>query len=288
MLSEPFFQRALLAGIGIALVAGPVGSFIVWRRMAYFGESLAHAALLGVALGLFFGVDVKLGVIASGLTMAGLLVALRTQRMFATDTVIGILSHGALALGLITASFMTWVRIDLMGLLFGDILTVTTADLLWVWVGGAGALGPAGVAVAGPAGDHRARGTGAGRGRAGAAGRGGLHGADRLHHRHRDEDRRHPADHRAAHHPGRGGAPPRHQPGGHGGDRRGGGRRRRGGGPGVLGSRSIRHRGRRSSSWPVRCSRSCWRRPACRPGTCAGRGSSANRAHDFRGTKETP
>jgi zinc transport system permease protein len=140
MLSEPFFQRALLAGIGIALVAGPVGSFIVWRRMAYFGESLAHAALLGVALGLFFGVDVKLGVIASGLVMAGLLVALRTQRMFATDTVIGILSHGALALGLITASFMTWVRIDLLGLLFGDILTVTTADLLWVWVGGAAAL----------------------------------------------------------------------------------------------------------------------------------------------------
>jgi len=141
MLSEPFFQRALFAGIGIALVAGPVGSFIVWRRMAYFGESLAHAALLGVALGLFFGVDVKLGVIASGLVMAGLLVALRTQRMFATDTVIGILSHGSLALGLITASFMTWVRIDLMGLLFGDILTVTTADLLWVWVGGAAALG---------------------------------------------------------------------------------------------------------------------------------------------------
>ena len=140
MLSEPFFQRALIAGIGIALVAGPVGSFIVWRRMAYFGESLAHAALLGVALGLFFGVDVKLGVIASGLVMAGLLVALRTQRMFATDTVIGILSHGALALGLITASFMTWVRIDLLGLLFGDILTVTTADLVWVWVGGAAAL----------------------------------------------------------------------------------------------------------------------------------------------------
>jgi zinc transport system permease protein len=141
MLSEPFFQRALIAGIGIALVAGPVGSFIVWRRMAYFGESLAHAALLGVALGLFFGLDVKLGVIASGLTMAGLLVALRTQTMFSTDTVIGILSHGALALGLITASFMTWVRIDLLGLLFGDILTLTTADLLWVWVGGAAALG---------------------------------------------------------------------------------------------------------------------------------------------------
>lgn len=141
MLSEPFFQRALFAGIGIALVAGPIGSFIVWRRMAYFGESLAHAALLGVALGLFFGVDVKLGVIASGLVMAGLLVGLRTQRMFATDTVIGILSHGSLALGLITASFMTSVRIDLMGLLFGDILTVTTADLLWVWIGGAAALG---------------------------------------------------------------------------------------------------------------------------------------------------
>jgi zinc transport system permease protein len=141
VLNEPFFLRALMAGIGIALVAGPVGSFIVWRRMAYFGESLAHAGLLGVALGLFFGIDVKLGVIASGLAMAGLLVALRSQRMFATDTLLGILSHGALAAGLITASFMTWVRIDLMALLFGDILTVTAADVAWVWIGGAAALG---------------------------------------------------------------------------------------------------------------------------------------------------
>lgn len=141
MLSEPFFLRAIAAGIGIALVAGPVGSFIVWRRMAYFGESLAHAGLLGVALGLFFGIDIKLGVIVSGLTMAGLLVALRTQRMFATDTLLGILSHGSLAAGLITVSFMTWVRIDLLGLLFGDILTVTASDVLWVWIGGAAALG---------------------------------------------------------------------------------------------------------------------------------------------------
>jgi zinc transport system permease protein len=140
MLNEPFFLRALLAGVGIAIVAGPVGCFIVWRRMAYFGESLANAGLMGVAIGLFFGIDTTLGVIASGLAMAALLVSLRSQRALATDTLLGILSHGALAAGLVVASLMTWVRFDLMGLLFGDLLTLTSRDVAWVWVGGAAAM----------------------------------------------------------------------------------------------------------------------------------------------------
>ena len=141
MWSEPFFLRALLAGIGIAVVAGPIGCFVVWRRMAYFGESLAHSGLLGVAIGLFFGVDTTLGVIATCLIMALLLLVLQRQRALASDTLLGILSHGSLALGLIVASVMTWVRFDLTALLFGDILTVSEADIAWVWLGGAVALG---------------------------------------------------------------------------------------------------------------------------------------------------
>jgi zinc transport system permease protein len=138
--SEPFFIRALIAGLGIAAIAGPIGCFIVWRRMAYFGETLAHASLLGVGLGLLFGIDLTLGVIATTVALAIALLALRSQRELATDTLLGILSHGALAAGIVVASLLTWVRFDLMSLLFGDILTVTTSDILWVWLGGAVAM----------------------------------------------------------------------------------------------------------------------------------------------------
>ncbi len=140
MWSEPFFLRALLAGVGIAVVAAPIGCFVVWRRMAYFGESLAHSGLLGVAVGLFFGINTTVGVIMTCLAVALLLSALQRQRALASDTLLGILSHGSLALGLIVASVMTWVRFDLTALLFGDILTVTEADIAWVWLGGAAAL----------------------------------------------------------------------------------------------------------------------------------------------------
>jgi zinc transport system permease protein len=135
MLGEPFFVRALLAGLGIAIAAGPIGCFVVWRRMAYFGESLAHAGLLGVAVGLALGIDITIGVIVAALAMAALLTGLRAQRLLPTESLIGILSHTALALGLVAASLMTWVRFDLLSLLFGDILTVTWADVAWVWIG---------------------------------------------------------------------------------------------------------------------------------------------------------
>ena len=137
MLDEPFFVRALLAGLGIAVAAGPIGCFVVWRRMAYFGESLAHAGLLGVAVGLALGIDITIGVIVAALAMAALLTGLRAQRLLPTDSLLGILSHTALALGLVAASLMTWVRFDLLSLLFGDILTVTWADVAWVWAGAA-------------------------------------------------------------------------------------------------------------------------------------------------------
>ena len=141
MWSEPFFLRALLAGVGIAVVAAPIGCFVVWRRMAYFGESLAHSGLLGVAIGLFIGIDTTIGVVVTCLVMAVMLATLQRQRVLANDTLLGILSHGSLALGLIVASIMTWVRFDLTALLFGDILTVSEADIAWVWLGGAAALG---------------------------------------------------------------------------------------------------------------------------------------------------
>lgn len=135
-----FLWRALLAGVGVALVAGPLGCFVVWRRMAYFGDSLSHSALLGVALGLLLGVDLTIGVIASCVIVALLLVGLERQRRWPVDTLLVILSHSALSIGLVVIGFAAALRVDLMSYLFGDILAVGRGDLLWIYGGGAAVL----------------------------------------------------------------------------------------------------------------------------------------------------
>ena len=137
---DEFLVRALLGGVGVALVAGPLGAFVVWRRMAYFGAAMAHSALLGVALGFLLGLDLNLAVIAVCVALAGGLVALERKTALATDTVLGILAHGALAVGLVTLAFMETVRVDLLSYLFGDILAVSRGDLAWIYGGGAAVL----------------------------------------------------------------------------------------------------------------------------------------------------
>nr|WP_155190705.1 metal ABC transporter permease [Roseibium denhamense] len=137
---DDFFTRALIAGIGAALVAGPLGCFIVWRRMAYFGDTLSHAALLGVALSLLLQINTTLAVGGVSVLIAVLLMLLRRSNTLSSDALLGLLSHSALALGLVCLAFMTWVRIDLQGLLFGDILSVTVVDIIMVYAGGAGVL----------------------------------------------------------------------------------------------------------------------------------------------------
>lgn len=138
---DDFLLRALLAGSMVALVTGALGPFVVWRRMAYFGDTLAHSALLGVSLGILLEVNLNLAIVLVCLVLALLLVALQNQRKLASDTLLGILSHSALALGLVAISFNESVRIDLMGYLFGDILAVAQNDLWWIGLGGLVALG---------------------------------------------------------------------------------------------------------------------------------------------------
>lgn len=133
---DDFMMRAGLAGIGTALAAAPLGCFVVWRRMAYFGDATAHAALLGVALSLALQGPVMLGVLATALVMA-LVVQALSGRGLAEDTLLGVLAHAALAFGLVGVSFLSGVRVDLMGYLFGDILAVTRADLALIWGGAA-------------------------------------------------------------------------------------------------------------------------------------------------------
>jgi len=126
-----FLLYALLAGLGVALVAGPLGCFVVWRRMAYFGDTLAHSALLGVSLGVLLDINLNITVIAIPLAMAIGLVFLEKRGFLSLDTLLGILSHSALAAGLVVISLLPDVRVDLMSLLFGDLLAVTKNDL-WV------------------------------------------------------------------------------------------------------------------------------------------------------------
>ncbi|GIL02532.1 MAG: membrane protein [Alphaproteobacteria bacterium] len=134
---DDFFVRALIAGIGVAIVAGPLGCFIIWRRLAYFGDTLSHSALLGVALAFLLQVDIMLAVFAVSAAASLALLALQRRAALSSDALLGLLAHSALALGLVCLGFMSWVRIDLMGYLFGDILAVSAADIAVIYGGGA-------------------------------------------------------------------------------------------------------------------------------------------------------
>ena len=133
---DDFLFRALLGGLGVAAVAGPFGCFVVWRRLAYFGDTLAHSALLGVALGFLLELDLNLAVVAICMLLALLLFLLQQREGLAGDTLLGILAHSSLAVGLVVVGFQQTLRIDLMAYLFGDILAVTRLDLAWIWGGG--------------------------------------------------------------------------------------------------------------------------------------------------------
>ncbi|MGR1581338.1 iron chelate uptake ABC transporter family permease subunit [Thalassobius sp. S69A] len=133
---DDFLIRAALAGVGVALAAAPLGCFVVWRRMAYFGDATAHAAILGVAISLAFSTSVFAGALVAALVMA-LTVSALSGRGYAIDTLLGVLAHSALAFGLVAVSFLSGVRIDLMGYLFGDILAVSQSDLAIIWGGAA-------------------------------------------------------------------------------------------------------------------------------------------------------
>ena len=131
---DDFMIRAGLAGVGLAFAAGPLGCFVVWRRMAYFGETISHAAILGVALSLMLQVSIFAGALAVALLMAWI-VNLLSERGYAIDTLLGVLAHSSLAVGLVVVSFISGIRIDLMAYLFGDILAVSHLDLAIIWGG---------------------------------------------------------------------------------------------------------------------------------------------------------
>ena len=133
---DDFLVRALLGGIGVAILCGPLGCLVVWQRMAYFGAALSHAALLGIALGLFFRLNLQLAILLVSLAVSVLLMLMSRHRFLSVDTVLGILAHGSLALGLVLLTVLPGLRLDLMGYLFGDILAINLRDILWIYLGG--------------------------------------------------------------------------------------------------------------------------------------------------------
>ena len=137
---DDFLIRAGLAGVGLSLATGPLGAFVVWRRMAYFGDATAHAAILGVALALATDLPIGLGTLVVALAMA-VTVAGLAARGWAMDTTLGVLAHSALAFGLVAISFFPAVRTDLSAYLFGDILAVSRTDLALIWGGALAVVG---------------------------------------------------------------------------------------------------------------------------------------------------
>lgn len=133
-LLDDFIVRAVLAGVGVVLAAAPLGCFVIWRRMAFFGDASAHAAILGVAFALAFNMSVFIGVLAVALAIA-LAITTLSGRGMAVDTMLGVMAHSSLAFGLVAVSLIDGARVDLMAYLFGDILAVDRFDLVVIWTG---------------------------------------------------------------------------------------------------------------------------------------------------------
>ena len=134
---DDFFIRALLAGIGVAIVTGPLGCFVIWRRLSYFGDTLSHSALLGVTMAYSFDLNIAISVFLISSVLALILIQLQKKTNLPGDALLGLLAHSSLAVGLVVIGFLTFIRFDIMGLLFGDILAVNVDDILIIYIGGA-------------------------------------------------------------------------------------------------------------------------------------------------------
>ena len=133
---DDFIVRAFAAGIGLAFITGPLGCFIVWRRLSYFGDTIAHSALLGVVIAYALDYNLIIAVFVVSCLLALSLLFLQRRTNLPDDALLGLLAHSVLAIGLVLLGILSFIRIDLMGLLFGDILSVNVTDILFVWIGG--------------------------------------------------------------------------------------------------------------------------------------------------------
>ena len=138
---DDFLTRAIIAGLALAVITGPLGCFIVWQRLSYLGEAMAHSALLGVALALALDINTIAGVFCICLLIALILSRVNRYSILSSDSTLGILSHSTLAMGLVLVSMMYWLRVDVLEYLFGNIIAVSWTDIVVIVIGGSCALG---------------------------------------------------------------------------------------------------------------------------------------------------
>ena len=130
---EDFILRALIAALGISIIAGSLGCFVIWKRMSYFSESISHSALLGVSLGLASGLGMHAGLVIVGVVFAGLIVILQQKQVLSSDAILGIFSHLALSLGIVILGIIGGENTDYFALLFGDVLSINDQDIVWIY-----------------------------------------------------------------------------------------------------------------------------------------------------------
>jgi len=130
---DDFIYRALIASIGVSIIAGSLGCFVIWKRLSYFSDSISHSALLGVALGLATGVGINFGLVIVGGLFATLIVFLQQKDFWSSDAVLGIFSHISLSLGIVVLGFIGDQNTDYFSYLFGDILSITPKDIYWIF-----------------------------------------------------------------------------------------------------------------------------------------------------------
>lgn len=131
MFDYPFMQRAFIAGLMIALLASLSGSFIVLRRYSLLSETLAHVSLVGVSLGLLFGLSPLWMAVAASLVASWLIEYLRSVHGMYSDSILAIFLSGSLALAIVIVSLAGSFNASLFSYLFGSILSVSNEDL-WV------------------------------------------------------------------------------------------------------------------------------------------------------------
>ncbi|KDB19613.1 metal ABC transporter permease [Wolbachia endosymbiont of Glossina morsitans morsitans] len=133
MLTQDFFINSLVAVVVISLVTGALGSFMIWQRLSYLGDSLSHSSLLGVALALIFEISPSLSIMLIAITFA-ILLSLNFNRLYSADTILNIVTNVVLSSSLILMSFLPSGNNSIISSLFGDILTLDQSDIVLIFL----------------------------------------------------------------------------------------------------------------------------------------------------------
>jgi zinc transport system permease protein len=130
---EPFFIKALIASVGVAIATSVVGVFVLWKKMAYFGDAISHSAIFGIGIAAVAAVATIYGIIFCAVIFCFLIFALEKQNLYSSDTIIGIASCVLLAAGIILIAIFP-SNISLENYLFGDLIVLSSQDILTIYL----------------------------------------------------------------------------------------------------------------------------------------------------------